>query len=82
MESTVLSKDVQPVVQHMDSAVLAVKDYGNVDAMMAGMVPTAPFNWNKIVPIIKTMTKVNKYTSYTHTHTHIVVIVHRLNVCA
>lgn len=58
-ENIVLSKDVQLVAQIMDNAVLVAKDYGNVDAMMAGMVLTARLHWNKIVLIIKTMIKVN-----------------------
>lgn len=58
-ENIALSKDVQLVAQIMDNAVLVAKDYGNVDAMMAGMEPTVRLHWNKIVLIIKTMTKVN-----------------------
>lgn len=51
-------KGVQQVVRIMDSVVLAVKVYGNVDATMDGMEPTVPLHWSKIVPITKTMTKV------------------------
>lgn len=58
-ESIVLSKDVQLVARIMDNVVLAAKDYGNVDAMMAGMVLTVRLHWSKIVLIIKTMIKVN-----------------------
>lgn len=58
-ENIVLSKDVQPVARIMDNAVLVAKDYGNVDATMAGMEQTVPLHWSRIALIIRTMTKVN-----------------------
>lgn len=58
MANIVRLKDVHPVVQIMVSAVWAMKDSGNVDATMDGMVLIVRWLWNKTVATTKTMTKV------------------------
>lgn len=71
-ESTVLSKDVQRAARIMDNAVLAAKDYGNVDATMAGTAQTVRLHWSRTALIIRTMTKVN---------THIIRIAFDVRAC-
>lgn len=58
MENIVQLKDAQPVVRIMANVVLAMKDYGSVDATMDGTVLIVPLRLNSTVTIIRIMTKV------------------------